>query len=126
MKKTLSISFLVYLSVIICSGQRNFSGHWNSHSERSSFSLFLTQKQDSLIGYHISVMENGNRIDASYQNEITIRGKILKDSAIIIFKSTYCRMYGFATIYKTGPDTLKWKITNPPHGLFYIPRSAIS
>jgi hypothetical protein len=125
MRKYICLIFISIFTCITCFSQTKFTGVWNWHTPGASFTLQLTQKQDSVIGYHCSVMQNGNRIDCSFEEEITIRGKLHGDSAVISFKSTYSRLFGDATIFKIASDTIKWKITKPPHGLYFIPRLAI-
>jgi hypothetical protein len=123
-KKPIIVLFSL-LTFLNCSSQTDYSGVWHWTSTRSTFTLTLIQKQDSLLGYHCAVAQNGNRIDCPDKSETTIRGIILKDSAIVTFRSTYSRKDGTAIIKKTDANSIFWKINKPPSGEFFLPDNAI-
>jgi hypothetical protein len=125
MKRTFIILLFLIFSFAICSAQQDFRGTWQWKSNSSVFTLKLTQKQDSLSGQHCCVAQNGNKIDCSIKNEITIHGFVKNDSAFITFKSTYCRKTGKAILNKTTPGEIQWRITKEPKGEYYLPKAVL-
>lgn len=123
-KKTL-IGLVLFYAFLTCSGQTYFSGVWHWSASGATFTLNLIQKNDSLSGYHCAVAQNGNRIDCQPNHETTIQGMILRDSAIVTFKSLYSRKYGTAIIRKTESGSLFWKISIPPSDQYFLPDSVI-
>lgn len=55
-----TLILLVLLSLVTT---LNYSGKWICEDESFSFSLTLYQTDTIVTGFHLSVMQNGNRID---------------------------------------------------------------
>ena len=103
----------------------NYSGSWEYETEYSSFSLELVQKDSIVTGRHFSIMQNGNRIDGS-DNEQTIQGTIKDGQLIAKIKSTYeAGEPGTAKISFIGKDSLYFEFITPPSCEYWIPNKVI-
>jgi hypothetical protein len=127
--KNLSLIVIATVIVTLCSFsviKAGFSGSWETSTKTSDFSLDLKQQANLITGSHISVMQNGNKIDSGADtSEITIRGAVNSlGIANVTFKSGYANNSGKATIKLTG-NKLEWTVTQEPKGEYYIPKHAI-
>ena len=114
-------SLIIILS-LFTGDQHNLTGKWGHTRARSDFGISLNQKNTSITGAHSSVQQNGDRIDAARDGEITIKGKVnAAGVATVSFMSDYCNKRGKATIRKINSTQIEWKIITRPAGIYYIP-----
>lgn len=114
-------SIIIILS-LVTGGKNGLTGDWEHGRSGSYFGISLNQKNTSITGSHTSVEENGDRIDAAFEREITIRGKLNEVGvATVSFTSAYCNKSGRATIRRISSTQIEWKIITPPNGDYYIP-----
>jgi hypothetical protein len=105
----------------------DFTGSWSYTTQSSQFHLHLTQNGNSIVGYHCSIMDNGNRIDCSDDyTDLSIKGVVIEPNTISVsFRSYYSLSSGRATIRKITDTNIQWKIDVKSNEVYYIPDSAI-
>ncbi|QEK52447.1 hypothetical protein FYC62_12885 [Pedobacter aquae] len=101
----------------------NLQGVWRDSTSRTDFILNLNQNGFNLSGNHISIQQNGKKIDAPDDpNMVTITGVINNQTEIIVnFISQFSNTSGTAKITIINAAEIKWEIINKPSGEYYIP-----
>lgn len=120
------LMFVIALSSFTIS-KAGFTGKWGTSTKTSDFELTLKQTGSTITGSHVSVMQNGNRLDAGADEKgVTITGVINKaELATVTFTSGYTNKTGTATIKLIAGNKLEWNIVKEPQGEYYIPKHAI-
>src|ERR1700712_295435 len=118
-----NLSAFILVTIIALStyaiAKTGFGGHWGMETKMSSFSIDIKQSGKTITGTHVSVQQNGNRIDdGKGPNEASLTGTV-NDAGIatVTFTSGYgINNTGIATIKPIAADKLEWQIiTKPKH-----------
>jgi len=98
----------------------NMAGQWED--TQSGFILDLVQTAADIVGRHVVVAQQGNKIDALDGN--TIHGTLQGNVATVQFQSSFTQDVGTAQITYVDSDTITWKIIIAPGGEYYLPAEA--
>jgi hypothetical protein len=103
---------------------QDISGSWTWEESDKSFVIELEQlSANSLSGFHSGVFQNGNRIDASYDEKSVFLTKVSTN----IFEGTIKSSYSLSThkvrvTFNPSEKSIEWCLYEVGSGQFYIPR----
>ena len=81
---------------------------------------------DSVVGNHCCIAQNGNKIDCAIDEERTLfflNYNKNKREVNLNVKSTFSDSLGTVSI-AIDKNILIWKLITPPHGEYYLPKYA--
>jgi len=125
-KHFISIAAAVLLLFTACERKDkafSLTGHWSRDTGYPSLSLTLKQSGDQIIGSHVVVAANGNRIDSASDDQVSITGDIKDNKAEVYFISGHMGV-GTATIEFINSKTIRWTITKS-QGEHYFPDKVV-
>lgn len=102
-------------------------GRWSWGNDERDFELTITEANDSLKGYYCAVAQSGNRVDCGDPTDTAnciFRGRILGDSSIVLFTSTWDQGQDTAKLtFLRNQDSLIWS-TEKRNMMSWVPRYA--
>lgn len=111
------------LQLILSEYSPGFSldGYWED-TDTGLFTLELYQEWKILYGSHVSIAQDGEKIDSI---EASINGMVNGHIAMIEFVSSFSNDPGQAQLTFQEDGTLLWQILDPPPVEHYLPEDAI-
>lgn len=104
-----------------------FAGQWQwtKNSDRNTFSVSFSQKNDSLIGFYCTVARGGAKIDCADEAGESFKVPLPPGNTFEVeFTSNFSGEKGKAK-FLLDSGKLNWWITQVPKGEFYAPVDAI-
>jgi hypothetical protein len=123
------IVFLLFYSCnSLCQQKCLFCGNWRweKNDEKHDFTIQILQRDTVLFGKHCYILDAGNKMDCSKNNnDFSFKFNFTtSDSIIFRIKSYYSNDSGKVCLTIKG-DKLYWKLIQKPKEEYYLPREAI-
>lgn len=99
---------------------------WEKNDETRDFTLQILQQDSIIVGKHCYILDSGNKMDCSPENDdFSFKAEIPStDSLTFKIRSYYSNESGIVSLkYMNGK--IYWKLKQLPKGEFYLPREAI-
>ena len=123
------VKFILFVSILFIyqtSKGQDLSGVWRYSNKYINVEIELKQIDSQITGTHCIVYGTlGDYVDCSEANEISIEGKLNKNTAIVSIKSYYSGYSGKIELIKDSDNKLKWVLVESPKDVFFYPKEII-